>query len=88
VVEKRPLSWYFLSGRRDLNPRPLDPQAQKIGRSWSMEVDRGASHLRKRPGGVVAGPGESDHGGSPIGSPRLLPNSRGHRANKIILWAC
>ncbi len=38
------------SGRRDLNPRPLDPQARIWRLARSEGVGRRASHLQQRPG--------------------------------------
>ena len=57
------------SGRRDLNPRPLDPQSRitRLGRSEG--VGRGAFHLRQRPEGVAGSLSKS----TCIGSRSWLP---------------
>jgi hypothetical protein len=57
------------SGRRDLNPRPLDPQSRILCLARSGGVGRGALHLRQRPDWVAAGRREPEH----VGSPGWLP---------------
>ena len=57
------------SGRRDLNPRPLDPQSRMACLARSERAGRGASHLQQRPEGVAGSLSES----TCIGSRSWLP---------------
>jgi len=57
------------SGRRDLNPRPLDPQSLSGGRQRSREVAHLALELRRRSPDVGQRRAQSDDVGSPFGSP-------------------
>jgi hypothetical protein len=63
------------SGRRDLNPRPLDPQSRMTRLGRSEGVGRRASHLRQHPNGVAVGLGESTCVGSRFRLPFLAPRS-------------
>ncbi len=63
----------FWSGWPDLNRRPLRPEARRIGRSRSDRAERGASHLRIRPGSVE--PDRAEPRG--VGSRNWLPGSGG-----------
>jgi hypothetical protein len=65
------------SGRRDLNPRPLDPQSRTTRLTRSDGVGRGASHLRQRPEAVVGSLSESTRVGSRSWLPRREWSSLG-----------
>ena len=65
------------SGRRDLNPRPLDPRSRMTCLAWSGGVGRGASHLQERPKGVAGSLNESTRVGSPSWLPWLPSGGRG-----------
>jgi hypothetical protein len=56
---------FHQSGRRDLNPRPLDPQSESGRRRTSVEVARQASDLRI----LLPGIGRRRPGSAGVGSP-------------------
>jgi hypothetical protein len=60
------------SGRRDLNPRPLDPQSRTARLARSEGVGWGASRLQERPEGVAG----SLDGSTRVGSRFWLPSGR------------